>query len=241
MKKKRINRFFGNFDFSKKNLKISDKDLYHQLKNVLRMKIGEKIILLDGKLKEVLAEIRNLNKDFIEFKIIKIKENRNESGIYGILYCSILKKDNFEFVAQKATEIGIKEIIPLICKNTVKLNLKERRIRKIIKEAGEQSERGILPILHSPIKFEDAINKSSENDFNLFFDPSGMTFSQMPKVNQMLNVGIWIGPEGGWSKEEIDLAKEKKFKILSLGKLLLKAETAAIVASYLICNLLDKK
>lgn len=234
----RINRFFGNFDFSKKIIKIFDKKIFNQIKNVLRMNVGNKVILSDGKLNEAISRIKNINKDFIEFEVESIYKNQNESKIHSILYCSILKKENFEFVVQKATEVGVKEIIPLICKNTIKLNLKEDRLNKIIKEAVEQSGRGILPILHSPIKFENAVEQSSENDSNLFFDPNGAPFSQMSKVKrQMLNVGIWIGPEGGWNNKEIEIAKENDFKIVSLGNLTLRAETAAIIASYLISNL----
>lgn len=230
----RINRFFGDFDFSKKVIKISDRDIYNQIKNVLRMEIGERIILCDGKLNEALSEIVNLGRSFIELKILDINKNENEFGVYGILYCSMLKKENFELVIQKATEIGIKEIVPIITKRTVKLNLNEKRLNKIIKEAAEQSGRGILPILNKPMHFQDALNKAGGDDLNLFFDPSGKSFAQMSNVKcQLSNVGIWIGPEGGWDEEEIKMAKDKGFKIVSLGKLTFRAETAAIVGSFL--------
>lgn len=236
----RLNRFFGDFDFSKEIIKISDKEIFNQLKNVLRMKVGDRVVLCDGNLNEAISQIVGLNKNFIEFKVIKIEKNKNESKIYTILYCSILKKENFEIVVQKVTEIGIKEIIPIICANTVKLNLKEKRLRKIIKEAAEQSGRGLLPILNKPLFFDEAINKAKQNNLNIFFDINGLSFDQILNNNQVSKIGIWIGPEGGWTNSEIKLAKENDFKIISLGKLTLRAETAAILGSYFITYLLKE-
>ena len=137
-----IQRFFGNFDFSEKEIgkkiEISDKNIIHQIKNVLRLKIGDEIVLCDGKSNEAVSKIidspivrfaedsakRSGNKDSLSLEIVKVFKNNNESEKDIILYCSILKKENFELVVQKAVEIGVKEIIPIITKRTVKLNLK---------------------------------------------------------------------------------------------------------------------
>ena len=89
------------------------------------------------------------------------------------------KKENFELVVQKAVEIGVKEIIPIITKRTVKLNLKYDRLEKIIKEAAEQSGRGILPILRKAMDFKKAIEEAEQNNINLFFDISGKKFQKI--------------------------------------------------------------
>mgnify|MGYP001558469195 FL=1 len=247
-----IQRFFGNFDFSEKEIgkkiEISDKNIIHQIKNVLRLKIGDEIVLCDGKSNEAVSKIidspivrfaedsakRSGNKDSLSLDIVKVFKNNNESEKDIILYCSILKKENFELVVQKAVEIGVKEIIPIITKRTVKLNLKYDRLEKIIKEAAEQSGRGILPILRKAMDFKKAIEEAEQNNINLFFDISGKKISENQlKLNQE-KIGLFIGPEGGWDAEELEFAKyNNKFEILSFGKLTFRAETAAIIVSYI--------
>lgn len=229
----KIHRFIRNFDFSKKVITISDKEVCNQIKNVLRLGIGDKIILSDGRLNEAVVKITTLRKGEVAGEILKVNQNQNEPVVHVVLYCSILKRENFELVVQKATEVGVAEIIPLIAKRTIKLNLKRERLKKIIHEAAEQAGRGIVPFLGESRDFEEALKGAERNDINLFFDQSGQPFGQK-KIEHGMRVGIWIGPEGGWDEEEIKLAKEKNFQIVSLGKLTLRAETAAVITSYLI-------
>ncbi len=240
----RLHRFFGDFDLAptpnlvwglkQKSLQISDRDFLHQTRDVLRLKKGEEIILVDGRGQEAEAKIIEYNKDFVAVEVLAIKQNQNEPGRRVLLYCSILKREHFELVAQKATEVRASEIVPIICQYTVKTGLKYDRLRKIIKEAAEQSGRGILPILHEALIFSEAVKEAENNNINLFFDRRGEKFTTCHVVNLKKNkIGVFIGPEGGWSKEEIAAAKKAGFKIASLGKLTLRAESAAIVAVYL--------
>ncbi len=176
----------------------------------------------------------------IEVGITEVGKNENELPVYGILYCSILKRENFELVAQKSTEIGIKEIVPIISSRTIKMNLREDRLEKIIKEAAEQSDRGILPILNKPMKFDDALIHSRANDFNIFFHPGGEPVHGIKHAFQ--KVGIFVGPEGGWDEAEEKAVADLStgaghYKIANLGPLTLRAETAAIVATYAVLNL----
>jgi len=230
----RINRFFGNFNLDAENIKISDKETCHQIKDVLKIKPGERIILSNGDLKETLVEIVKIDRAGIEAKIIEATINNREPKIKVILYCSILKGEHFEIVAEKSTEVGISNIVPIICERTVKTGIKKERLEKIIKEAAEQSGRGIVPAIENMIDFEKAVKNTNESDSNLFFDLSGDDFKNFKLDNNIKKVGIWIGPEGGWTDKEIQSARKAGFKILSLSKLTFRAETAAIVASYLI-------
>lgn len=238
----KIYRFIGNFDLQLGGIKISDAEIYHKAKNVLRLNIGEKIILGDGKNHEATAGIIGFGKNLIEVEILEINDNTNESSVHGILYCSILKRENFEWVVQKATEVGIKEIVPVISARTVKFGIKEDRFRKIILEAGEQSGRGELPILNEAMKINVAMKSAEQNDLNLFFEMGYPALSPADISSLKLKrVGIFIGPEGGWSDEELDMIKEKvkddkKFKLAGLGKTTLRAETAAVVASWVVCQ-----
>lgn len=231
----REDRFFVNLKLKRGILEISDKEIFHQLKNVLRKRVGERIILLDGSGKEGIAEIKKFSKEKIGLEILEIRENKREPEVFVCLFCSILKKANFEFVVQKATEIGVKEIVPIICKNTVKLGLNLKRLEKIAKEASEQCGRGILPKILTPMKFEEALNKTKNFKLKILFDASGENFSKIKEKPDQ--IAIFVGPEGGWDEKEIELAKKENFKILNLGKLNLRAETAAAIGSFLAVNL----
>lgn len=231
----RLNRFIGKFDLARNELSIGDGDFINQLKNVLRLGAGDKIILCDGESNEAVAEIVNLNKELAELKILESYKNENEPENYVVLYCPILKKENFEWAVQKAVEIGVKEITPIITTRTVKLGFNYERLNKIIKEASEQSGRGILPKLNEAIDFEKAVAEAkNKNEINLFFNigesPLG---NQASKFNK---IGIFVGPEGGWTEEEIKTARSADFAFAGLGKTTLRAETATITASYLAVN-----
>lgn len=246
----RFNRFIGDFDlFGERKLKIENNNLLEQIRKVLRFKVGDKIILADGKLNEVICRIEKYGKDFIEVLIEKIYKNENESKNKVILYCAVLKKENFEWVAQKATEVGVSEIQPIITERTVKQKLNLDRLRKIIREAVEQSGRGLMPVLHEPIIFKMAIETNLTRpclvSYNFFFDVSGKPHQSVIAIRQLAekqshdnskNINIFVGPEGGWTEKEIELARNTGFKIASLGKLTLRAETAAIIASYLVTS-----
>jgi len=231
----RLHRFIGNFSFNTKIFKISDLDVLNQIRNVLRLKSGEEIILSDGNGSEARVRIMNFEKNSFEVEILESFYNINEPKKKCLLYCAVLKRENFELVVQKATEAGVSEIFPLITDRTIKLNIRQDRLEKIIREAAEQSGRGIVPILHEPIKLEDAIKNSTTNN-NFIFDVSGTDVSLSEKDRQNDQVNIWIGPEGGWTVNELSLAKSSGFKVLSLGRLTLRAETAAIVATYLVVH-----
>ena len=232
----RLHRFIGHFDLNQKQIVVNSEDFVNQARNVLRLKVGDKLILCDGNLKEAVAEIVNLNKEFAELKIVETCKNENESEKNVALYCSVLKKENFEITVQKAVEVGVKEIVPIITDRTVKLGLNKERLNKIIKEAAEQSGRGILPNLNEAIDFDKAIIEAkNKNEVNLFFQigypPLGHSMSKFKKI------GVFVGPEGGWTEEEMKIAQSNGFTLVGLGKTILRAETAAMISSYLTANL----
>lgn len=237
----RQHRFIGKFDFSKGTITLSSQEIVNQIRNVLRLKENYELILCDGKLNEAIARVVSINNDSVELKIMVMKTNTNEPDKNIILCCSILKKENFEWVIQKAVEIGVSRITPIITERTVKLNINETRLNKIIKEAAEQSNRGVLPILNPTTNFTDLFKQTGPSRVNIIFDRTGAPFQewatkQQNPLAQTNNYIILIGPEGGWTEKEIQLTKNNKFHIFSLGKLNLRAETAAIIASYLVIH-----
>ena len=233
----KTHRFIVSFELKSGILELKDPELVNQVRNVLKLKAGEKIILSDGSGHEAIADVKGYGKDFMEVEAGEIVFNDNEPDINAVLYCAILKRENFELVVQKATEIGIKEIVPIITERTIKLNIRQDRLVKIIKEASEQSGRGKVPILHEPVNFAESVGKAGEeNILNIFFDRSGESFSGLERPDNVGRIGIWIGPEGGWTDKEIGLAQKARFKTINLGKLTLRAETAAITASYVVVH-----
>lgn len=234
----RLHRFIGDFNLEQSRFKVSDEEILNQVRNVLRLKKGDSLVLADGKLNEAVVEIVVSDKKFIEVEVLEKTINIKESNMHSSLYCSILKRENFEWVCQKATECGIKEIIPVISARTIKFGYKKERLDKIIKEAAEQSGRGELPVLGEALKFEEALEEAKENNLNLFFQMDSPLISK-EDVGKAGKIGIFVGPEGGWNDEELELIKceiEKngKFKMAGLGKTTLRAETAAVVASWFV-------
>jgi 16S rRNA (uracil1498-N3)-methyltransferase len=207
---------------------LEDPKLVHQMARVLKLKTGEKVVLGDGKGHEAEALIETISPKSISVAFDHVSVNQRESARSVTLYCALLKRENFEWVVQKATEVGVASIVPIITRRTVKLNFKLDRLQMITKEAAEQSGRGMVPTVHPPMKFEDAL-KQAENEKNYFFDV-GPSHSYRLKANSL---GIWIGPEGGWDPEEVEFAKKLNCEITSLGSFTLRAETAAVIATYL--------
>ncbi len=236
----KIHRFIDDFDLSGlpaqagKEIEITD-EIAHQMAKVLKLEIGEQVELCDGKGTNAQGKITKLSKNSTIVEIEKItKESPAQKSV--TLFCAVLKKENFELVVQKATECGIQKIIPIITTRTVKTGLNMERLQKIAKEACEQSDRSYLPEISEPITFEESLEIAKENDTNVIFDASGEDFKNIQIESR--KISIFIGPEGGWTPEEIKKAtEENKFSVASLGKNILRGETAAIIASYLAQNL----
>lgn len=225
----RLHRFIGNFNFNGKELVVTDDELINQWRNVLRLKTGDTLILCNGKGQEAEAIIEEMNKGEIILSLKDINTPDREPEKSASLFCAVLKRENFELVVQKATEIGITRIVPLLTERTVKTGFNRDRLEKIIREACEQSGRTILPELKDPVDFATAITKVNPLE-TVLFDLSGEV-----AIPCTLNPNpcIFVGPEGGFSEKEVILAKDKGCTIASLGSLTLRGETAAIVASYL--------
>ncbi|MFB6182063.1 MAG: 16S rRNA (uracil(1498)-N(3))-methyltransferase [Candidatus Magasanikbacteria bacterium] len=219
-----------NFDFSGGSLLIDDRRLVHQINNVLRMSSGDKIILCDGENEEAEGLIREINKEEIVVEILDKYKNDREPKTQVTLYCSILKNRNYDLVVEKATEVGVNKIVPIISERTVKTGLKTGRLKKKIREAAELSNRGKLPQLEKKIDFQEALNMAQNIDTKVLFDHSGQKTNFYKQ--ELSSASVFVGPEGGWTESEVSTAREKDFKIAKLGDLNMRTETAAIVGSY---------
>lgn len=166
-----------------------------------------------------------------EFALIKEElDIDNEFKYNVVLFASIINIKRYEWLIQKATELGVKNFYPLITKNTNpkyvdKFISKKNRMNEISKNAAEQSFRNQLMIIHDPIKFGDAINMEIENKFLAHEkkNPLDQNFEHFSS-----DVAFYVGPEGGFDNQEIEKAVSKKIKIISLGKRILRSETASL-------------
>ncbi len=213
---------------------MTNKEALNQLKKVLRIDTGDNLILLDNSGKEYLVKVENISKEVLKGVVEDVKENQNEPELKITLYQAICKKDKFEWVLQKGTEVGISGFVPMITERTEKLGLNRERLEKVLKEAAEQSERGIIPKLGDAQNFEDIIKNVPEN--KIVLDKSGESMKNYSLTANRYTLSLFVGPEGGFTEQELELAKNYGAKIISLGKTVLRTETAGLVTAAILLN-----
>ena len=223
-------------NFSRDRLILSMDETRH-LRDVLRLRNGEKIQVFDGEGKEFLCEIENISKKETLLKIIEeIRPASPESELDLTLAVALLKGEKFDLVIQKAVELGVTKLVPLNTKRAdVKLKETDKKIerwQKIILEASKQSGRARLMQIEPPMDFEKFI-KTVEGVKILFAERSGTGFS---KIKADKKITAFIGPEGGWEDFEIDFAAANGFQIITLAGRILRAETAAITLPAILQN-----
>ena len=222
-------RFFEDREFQG-NTNLKEETLHH-LKNVIRIKDGEvfQVVFEDGIFSFVYEgeKIKNLG---------EVLES-NESKVRLSLFFGILKNNKSEDVLRHATEIGVSDFYPVIMDRSIsdiskKKEKKLERFQKIVESAAKQSKRDIIPMVHDIIKTDDILNFSG--DLVLCYEDENKT--QLGEVTKALskNIGLVIGPEGGISERELELLSEAKK--VGLGRRILRAETAAITASFYIIH-----
>jgi 16S rRNA (uracil1498-N3)-methyltransferase len=227
----KLHHFFVDNEIGEsKRVVISDSSLFHQLKNVFRFTVGAQVVLLDNSGFEYYAMVEEFRTGDVVFSIVSKRESPNAPARELVLFVSLLKKDKFEWIVEKGTELGVSKFIPVLSDRSEKKGLNIERLEKIIKESAEQSERAMMPKVSEAISFEESLKQ----DFPCFvFDPKGDTFT-IEHAQNYSPLGIFIGPEGGWSEKELFLFKKNNFRIYSLGSQILRAETAAIVVPAII-------
>lgn len=227
IEKMSLHRFFVKQVIDKKKIFINDKNLLHQLKNVLRLKIDEKIILIDVNNKAYLTIIKNYNNNEVGLEILQPEETNKESQLKITLYQSLIKKNNFELVLQKGTELGVSNFVPVLAARSEKKGLKKERCQKIIQEAAEQSGRIIIPSLQKITSFSQALASAPQP--LIFLHMTGQPIKTILNKNYS-SMSVFVGPEGDWTPQELEQAKKAGAIFINLGKTILRSETAAIVS-----------
>jgi 16S rRNA (uracil1498-N3)-methyltransferase len=215
---------------------LLDEDTSKHIVQVLRTQNGEQLQLTDGKGNLFLAEVTDNNRKRCVVKIIQTT-NYQRSRANSCVAISLVKNNSrFEWFLEKATEIGITEIIPLICTRTEKQHFRHDRMNGILISAMLQSQQTWLPVLHEPVKYSDAVSMATQQQ--KFIAHCDKENNKLPLTSQLLEAStssvILIGPEGDFTKEEINLALQHDFTPVTLGDTRLRTETAGMVAATLL-------
>ena len=220
------------------NLILSEESSRH-IVQVLRMKEREELLVTNGKGVVLKASLLSANKKKAEAKILSNSFLERTSPRVAIGISLIKNKNRFEWFLEKAVEIGVSEIIPFISSHTEKQQFRQDRMKGILISAMLQSQQAWLPEITSPLKFSDLLtNFSYQNKYIAHCikgDKKSLT-GELSNINKDENTIILIGPEGDFTKEEVDEAIQNKFIPVSLGETRLRTETAGIVAAVLLLN-----
>ena len=212
-------------------------DVARRVRRVLRMSPDDEIVLLDNSGKEYVARLTRFSKDVVEGAVLSVDVGRGEPAIKVTLYQGMLKGEKFQWVLQKGTELGVTGFVPLICQRSIPLeregwsNTRYPRWRTIVTEAAEQSGRCLLPELQHPMSFEYACEaiKDSSGIAIIPWEQEGVVGlrSALQDMN-FPQVNIFIGLEGGFEQREVSFARSLGVVPVSLGKRILRSETAGI-------------
>lgn len=206
----------------------------HHLTRVLHHKVGDRVTIVDGEcVAAVESEIVELNREFARARILKKVRRYGEPFMHLALAQAVPKGSRFDWVIEKATEIGVSEFIPLLCaRGEVEAGEnKVERWRRLALAAMKQSCRSFWPIIHAPLAFEKMCANSRDYQLSLIAQEGGAdAVRRLAEAAPPRKVLIAIGPEGGFTEEELQRARDCNFQTLSLGPRRLRAETAGLVA-----------
>ena len=242
-------RFFVEKEqIGEKTIRIIGSDVNH-IRNVLRMKPGEEILISDGEKKEYHCEIKTLDPEYVEALIMFVKEEGLELPSKVYLFQGLPKNDKMELIIQKAVELGVYAVVPVATKRAVvKLDDKKEakklvRWQSISESAAKQAKRLIIPEVMPVMSFKDAVAFSQTMDVRLIpyelAENMAYTRQVLSQIKPGQSIGIFIGPEGGFAEEEVELALNSGMETITLGKRILRTETAGMTVLSILMYLLE--
>jgi 16S rRNA (uracil1498-N3)-methyltransferase len=214
----------------------------HQIARVLRMRPRDRLIVLDDSGWEFEVQLLAVQPEMVRGEVVSRQPVSGEPRTRITLYQGILKSDRFEFVLQKGTELGIVEFVPLITARTVALDRdapskKRSRWQSVIQEAAEQSRRGRKPMLRQAMAFDQACEEVSRCDGLKLLPWEEESQTSLRGVLRAAaadtrgGVHLFVGPEGGFTRDEVEMARGCGLVPVTLGRRILRAETAGLVAT----------
>lgn len=226
----------------------------NHIRNVLRMRAGEEIVLCDGAGTDYLCRLKELARESATAQVMACTASENELPVHLVLFQGMPKKDKMELIVQKAVELGVGEIVPVMTRRTVvkledekKEEKKRMRWQAIARAAAMQSMRGVIPQVMPALSFPDALKAAGALDAVLIPYEQARGIAYTRKVlaglaeNGVRSVGILIGPEGGFEEEEVRMAEEAGACCITLGRRILRTETAGMAVLALLMVAFEKE
>jgi len=237
-----MHRFFLSPELIQKDVITFPKEIAHQISRVLRLEEGKQVQVLDGLGQEYLIELTHVESSTVTGRVIRNSPAIGEPKTRIHLFVALTQREKFELILQKCTEVGVASFTPIVTSRSlvqkvVEMEGKNLRWQKIIQEAAEQSHRGIIPLLNPAINYHQLMTKKMNAGVSgLFFWEEENLLDLKTVLTEISNqeINLVIGPEGGFTPEEAGLAKKAGYVSVSLGKRILRVETAAITASALV-------
>ena len=224
--------------------------LLHHLRDSLRLRPGDRLYVNDGVAARHLVEITDVTPKLIEGRIVETRHAPHRTTPRIVLAQALLKGEKMDWVIQKATELGVDEIVPVHTRHSV-IKLHADRIghqlgrwERIAHDAAQQSERWTLPLITEPQKFENVCAQFTNASLKAMLTERSdrLSIGRVPLPHTMDQpIVLFVGPEGGWAEEEQNLAQEQGLSCLTLGPRILRAETAAIAALSIVQSRLDER
>lgn len=236
-----MHRFFISPDRRAGAVVRFDADQARQMTRVLRLRPGDRVLVLDGAGRQYEVALEAVGANAVG-RVVAESAAAGEPGVHLTLYQSLLKRDKFEWVLQKGTEIGVAAFAPVITRRSLvrDANVAPDRLarwRRIIQEAAEQSGRGALPALRPPVPFATAVGEAASYGRALIAWEGETEHTLAAALGERLSaptVALFIGPEGGFETVEVEAAAAAGAQPVTLGRRILRTETAAIVGAALV-------
>lgn len=246
-----MNRFFVDMDGreSGTSITLTGGDVNH-IRNVLRLKPGEQILISDGRGRDYYCRISDIDGEHVVADIEDVCDNFAELPVEVTLFQGYPKSDKMDLIVQKMVELGVHRIVPVFTARTVvKLDAKKaakktERYNLIAESAAKQSGRGLIPEVLTPVTFAHAIEMASELDMNIipYEEAEGLEYSRkvLSEIHGKKSLGIFIGPEGGFSRDEVEQAMSAGAKSITLGHRILRTETAGLAVMSIVMFEIDR-
>lgn len=237
-----MHRFFVDPGSITKRAVHFDDDQAHQIRRVLRLRPGDRVLALDGRGYQYEVALDEVSNARVIGLVAERAEATGEPRAHLTLYQSLLRREKFEWVLQKGTELGIVHFVPVITRRSLVRDAEDvtpeklNRWRRIIKEAAEQSGRGLLPVLSPTRTFTAALDSLDTGRALLAWEgPTPNTVRDALRSGPRA-VALFIGPEGGYDPDEVDEATARGVLPVTLGRRILRTETAAIAGATVILH-----
>lgn len=235
-----MQRFFLNEDAFQGEVVYFPEEVSHQISRVLRMKPGDVVVAINPLGKEFRLTLQDVNPKICIGKVISVQAAQGEPTLQLDLFVALTQREKFEWILQKCTEVGVSSITPVFTERSLVLNQqvvekKQDRWEKIIREAAEQSQRGRVPELKEALDYETVCSQvRADRRLIAWVGETSQNLASVMGDGKINQLALLIGPEGGFSSTEVQNALASGWSPFTMGKRILRMETAAVVACALI-------